>query len=40
MTHLVDRDGSDILGQLVLEMRGVGDVDLADTGDLRAGLGD
>ena len=40
MAHLVDRDRGDILGQLVLEMGGVGDMDLAHAGDLGRGLGD
>ncbi len=38
--HLRHNYRRDILGQLMLEMRGVGDMDLARAGDLRCGLGD
>ena len=38
--HQRGRDRRDILGQLMLEMRAVGDMDLADAGDLRGRLGD
>ena len=39
-SHQLGRDRRDILGQLVLEMGGVGDMDLADSGDLRRRLRD
>ena len=38
--HQRGGDRRDILGQLMLEMRGVGDMDLADAGDLGGGFGD
>ena len=38
--HQCGGDRRDILGQLVLEMRGVGDMDLARAGDFRGGFGD
>ena len=37
--HQRNRDRRDILGQLMLQMRAVGDMDLAHAGDLRGGLG-
>ncbi len=40
IVHQLGGDRRDILGQLMLEMRGVGDMDLADAGDLRRGFGD
>src|SRR5690606_22987064 len=39
MAHQRGRDRGDILGQLVLEVDGVGDMDLADAGDFCACLG-
>ena len=38
--HQRGGDRRDILGQLVLEVRAVGDMDLADAGDLRGRIGD
>ncbi len=38
--HQRGGDRRDVFGQLMLEMRAVGDVDLADAGDLRRRIGD
>ena len=38
--HQLGGDRRDILGKAVIEVRGVGDMDLADAGDLRRRLGD
>ena len=38
--HQRGGDRRDVLGQLVLEMGAVGDMDLADAGDLGRGIGD
>jgi hypothetical protein len=38
--HQPGDDRSDVLGEAVVEVRGVGDVDLADAGDLGGGIRD